>query len=128
MNDRRQELFRYAVNGVVATLVHYAALTYNLHVIGLSSAGLANGIAAIFGIAASFLGSRYFVFPGSRESIAQLMVKFGSLYAAIALLHTVILALWSDWLGYDHRVGFLLATALQVSLSYAGNKYLVFRT
>ena len=38
----RQELFRFVVNGLVATAVHYAVLTFNLEVLGFGSAGVAN--------------------------------------------------------------------------------------
>jgi len=127
MNGQARELARYVVNGVAATLVHYGMLTFNLEVLGLRSAGLANGIAAIFGITASFLGSRYFVFPGASAPLETQVLRFGSLYGAIALMHALLLALWTDWLGLDYRVGFLLATGLQVCLSYLGNKFLVFR-
>lgn len=128
MNRHARELMRYGVNGVAATLVHYAVLSFNLNVLGLSSAGVANGIAAIFGISASFLGSRFFVFSDSRESLRSLAVKFGSLYGCIAIMHAIVLALWTDWFNLDYRIGFLIATAMQVSLSYLGNKFLVFRT
>jgi putative flippase GtrA len=49
----QSEIARYIVNGAVATIVHYSILTINIEVIGISSAGLANFIAAIFGITVS---------------------------------------------------------------------------
>lgn len=122
------EILRYAVNGVVATLAHYATLAFNLEVLGLRSAGLANFIAAAIGISVSFIGSRYFVFAGARGSLAAQVVKFGGLYGAIAILHGAVLFAWTDVMALDYRAGFLIATALQVSLSYVGNKRLVFRT
>ncbi len=127
MSERTRELARYIANGIAATLVHYGVLTFNLEVLGLRSAGVANGIAAIFGITASFLGSRYFVFPGAQAPLATLLVKFGSLYGAIALMHALLVGVWTDWLRLDYRQGFLVATGLQISLSFLGNKFLVFR-
>jgi putative flippase GtrA len=118
---------RYIINGLVATAVHFCALTIGLSVIGLPSAGLANFCAAIVGISTSFLGSRYFVFRQFDESIAVQAVKFSGLYAAIAILHALLLFAWTDFLRYDYRIGFLIATGFQVSLSYFGNKSLVFR-
>ena len=103
-------------------------LVFNLEAIEAPSAGLANLIAAVFGIGASFLGSRYFVFAATNEPILKQAVKFSGLYGAIALLHALVLLIWTDWYGLDYRLGFLLATAIQVSLSYLGNKFLVFRT
>lgn len=121
------ELLRYVINGLVATLVHFGVLSFNLNVLHFSSAGFANLLAAVFGITASFLGSRYFVFPHTGERILVQVIKFGGLYAAIALLHGLILFIWTDRYGFDYRLGFLIATGFQVSLSYVGNKFLVFK-
>ncbi|PSM19729.1 MULTISPECIES: GtrA family protein [Nitratireductor] len=126
MSARFREVLRYVVNGLAATLVHYGALSFNLAVLDIPSAGLANFLAAIVGITASFLGSRYFVFRKTEEPILRQMVKFGGLYGAIALLHGLVLLVWTDFLGHDFRIGFVIATAMQVSLSYAGNRFLVF--
>lgn len=120
------EAVRYVINGVAATGVHYATLQLNLNVLGVPSAGLANLLAALVGIAASFLGSRYFVFRSHTEDLLPQAAKFGLLYGAIALLHGLVLYLWTDLAGFDYRVGFLFALVLQVALSYWGNKRLVF--
>jgi len=121
------EVLRYAINGLVATAVHFAVLAFNLHVLHFPSAGLANLTASVFGISASFVGSRYFVFPRTGEPIVAEALRFSGLYGAIALLHGAVLLVWSDYFGLDYRAGFLLATVLQVSLSYLGNKFLVFK-
>ena len=118
---------RYIVNGVVATAVHYAVLQFNLGVLHIPYAGLANLIAAGFGITTSFLGSRYFVFRAHDGSFLHQFAKFGLLYACIALLHGAVLWIWTDVNHLDFRIGFLLATVLQVVLSFWGNKVLVFR-
>ncbi len=128
MTPWQREIIRYTVNGLAATVVHYAVLTVNLKLLGFVSAGLANFVAAPFGITASFLGSRYYVFHNTQAPFATQIVKFGGLYGAIAVLHGTVLGLWTDWLGLDYRAGFLLATGLQFSLSYTGNKFLVFKT
>lgn len=120
------QVARYVVNGLVATAVHYGVLSFCLEILRLPSAGLSNLIAASFGIATSFIGSRYFVFRRPDEAIGVQAARFGALYAAIACLHALVLALWTDYFGLDYRWGFLLATFLQVALSYWGNKRLVF--
>ena len=127
MSPQRQELARYVVNGVVATGVHFGVLSFNLHALRIESAGLANLIAAAFGITVSFLGSRYFVFPAKKDGLIAQAAKFSSLYALIALLHGAILFIWTDYLGFDYRVGFVIATGAQTILSYLGNKFLVFK-
>lgn len=122
------ELARYVLNGLVATGVHYAVLTFNLHVIGFPSAGLANFVAAMFGISTSFIGNRFFVFAGgSRAAWHGQAARFILLYGAIALLHGGVMWLWADQFGLDYRPGFLLATVMQFVLSYVGNKLLVFK-
>lgn len=120
-------LQRYIVNGLVATVVHYAVLSFGLEVVRIPSAGLANLLAAVVGITTSFLGSRYFVFRAGDQPMLGQATRFVALYVAIALLHGATLWCWSDLGGLDYRLGFLLATCLQVALSYFGNKHLVFR-
>ena len=120
------QVVRYTINGILATLVHFAVLSFNLKIIGLSSAGVANFIAAFFGIAASFLGSRYFVFQEHTEPFLKQAAKFAGLYAAIVVLHGFVLYIWTDQLLMDFRYGFLIAAGLQVILTYFGNKNMVF--
>ncbi len=128
MKARLLEMARYVVNGLVATAIHYAALTANLHWFGFRSAGAANLAAAVVGITASFLGSRYYVFRHGQEgSISRQAIRFGGLYGLIAVLHGLTLLLWTDIAGFDYRLGFLVATALQMMLSYLGNRLFVFK-
>lgn len=127
MTADRHEIFRYVVNGLVATAVHYGVLTLNITVLEFRLAGLANFVAALFGIGASFLGSYFHVFRSKQGRILPQFAQFGGLYAMMAVLHGFVLWLWSDRLGFDYRAGFVAATALQVCLSYLGNKYIVFR-
>jgi len=127
MRSQAAEIIRYVINGLVATVIHYGVLTANLSLLEFKSAGLANFVAAIFGITASFLGSRYFVFNRTAENLLQQAVKFSGLYGAIAILHGLLLWVWTDWNGFDYRIGFLLITAIQVSVSYLGNRFFVFK-
>lgn len=113
---------------MVATAVHFGILSFNLDVLNFYSAGMANLIAAVFGITTSFLGNRYYVFRKNDECISRQAINFSGLYGSIALLHGLILLIWTDWLALDYRMGFLIATAFQVSLGYIGNKFLVFKT
>jgi putative flippase GtrA len=122
----KQQIIRYVINGLVATAVHFSILTFNLKVLGIQSAGVANLLAAVGGISMSFLGSRYFVFRKTDGSLAHQASKFILLYALIASLHGLILYGWTDRWQLDYRLGFLIATTVQISLSYWGNKVLVF--
>ena len=124
--DLLWQLVRYIINGMVATAVHYAMLRTGLEVVHLPSAGLANFIAALFGITVSFIGSRWFVFRQTQEPILPQASKFVALYSAIACLHAVILLVWTDVCQLDYTIGFLIGVAAQVVGSYFGNKFLVF--
>lgn len=128
MNNREYEIIRYLINGVAATLIHYGTLTFIIKTLGFSSIGLANLIAAVVGITASFFGNRYFVFQNNNDTIPSQMLKFGSLYITIAALHGLILFFWADVMSLDYRIGFLVATTIQVLISYLGNKRWVFGT
>lgn len=121
----KYELIRYIINGVVATGVHYIAL--NLILLLCASAGCANFIGSFFGITASFLGSRYFVYQGHTGTFGSQVLAFVLLYLSIALLHGLILYVWTDVYRLSHHIGFILATFVQVLISYVGNKMLVFK-
>jgi putative flippase GtrA len=121
------EICRYVVNGVLATLIHFTVLYLNIEVLGFESAGLSNLVAAFFGISASYLGNRYFVFKRTDGSFAHQAGLFIVLYSLIALGHGLILFAWTDIYLLDYRVGFIIATVFQFLLSYTGNKVLVFR-
>jgi len=122
-----QQSLRYLINGLVATAVHFVVLTFNLKVLGWGSAGVANLVAAVFGITASFVGSRYFVFQGSREPLFKQVYRFIFLYATIALLHGVLMWAWADHYRLNYIAGFVVATGMQVLCSYWGNKRMVFK-
>lgn len=127
MKARVLEVVRFGMNGIFATVVHFAVLSFNLEVIDMNSAGLANLIAVSVGITVSFVGNCYFVFPRASKSLFIQVAQFSCLYFFIAFLHGAILYFWTDRMGHDYRIGFLLATVMQVSMSYLGNKMLVFR-
>jgi putative flippase GtrA len=122
----RSELLRYLVNGVLATGVHFLVLTANVEIFSFDSVGLANFVAAIFGSSAAFLGNRYYVFRKRHVSVAGQLAKFSGLYLTMACFHGLALFVWSDLLGWNYIQGFVLATAMQILLSYLGNKLWVF--
>ena len=117
---------RYIINGIIATIIHFCTLSFIIEIANMQHAGTANFIAAFFGISASFFGSRYFVFKKTDTPILTQATKFWLLYTIMAIVHGLILFIWSDLAGYDYRIGFLLSTGLQVIVSYLGNKALVF--
>jgi putative flippase GtrA len=118
---------RYLINGLAATAIHFLVLTFNLKVLGWTSAGLANLVAALFGITASFLGGRYFVFQHSAQSLFAQVSRFIPLYMILALFHGVVMYIWADVYSLHYALGFFIATFIQMVLSYLGNKILVFK-
>ena len=126
-DPQRRRAVRFIANGVLAAGVHFAVLSACLELHLVTSAGLANMLAAIAGTIASFIGSRHFVFRAADRPVLGQAIRFIALYALVALLHGATLWVWADVLGLDYRIGFLLAVALQVILSYFGNQRLVFK-
>lgn len=122
-----REPVRYIINGLIATSVHYSILNFNILILTMESAGLANFIAAIFGITTSFIGSRYFVYKNHTNTLTSQVFRFLLLYGSIAILHGFVLYLWTDIYSLNYHLGFVVATLLQVSLSYLGNRVLVFK-
>jgi putative flippase GtrA len=124
--DIRAEALRYVINGLIATAAHFTVLTGFMELVSSASAGLANLVASCVGITVSFLGNRYFVFRPLTGTLSQQAARFATLYIAIACLHAGLLFVWTDLWGFDYRIGFLIAVALQVVLGYWGNRSLVF--
>jgi putative flippase GtrA len=124
--ESRWQFARYLVNGAAATLVHYGVLALLMEVARLPSAGLANLLAATVGITTSFIGSRCFVFRAGRGDWRSQAQRFAVVYAILAVMHAAVLFVWTDQLGLDFRIGFLLATGLQMTISFLANKLLVF--
>jgi putative flippase GtrA len=120
-------VMRYALNGLLATGVHYLTLTVMIGPLGVRPVGLANLMAAIIGIAASFVGNRRFVFKAVESPVKRQAVHFAVLYAILAVIHSACMYLWCDILNRDYQTGFLLATGLQFLFSYIFNSRVVFR-
>ncbi len=121
------EIVKYIINGLLATIIHYVILTVNMEIIGFKSAGLANFVAAFFGIFSSFMGNRYFVFKAIDKPFLKQSVVFILLYSLIAIIHGAILYVWTDLYYLDYRIGFVIASVVQFILSFSGNKLFVFK-
>src|SRR4051812_42021704 len=121
------QVVRYVINGLVATAVHFAVLRFCIEVLHVPLAGEANAIAACFGITVSFLGSRYFVFKGQEGGVVKQGALFLGVYVVIALSHATVMYVWTDRMGLDYRIGFLLATCMQMAFSFVANKLVVFK-
>jgi putative flippase GtrA len=117
---------RFVINGLVATAAHYLSLVFLIELIGVGSAGLANGLAAMVGITVSYLGNSKHVFR-SEAGHSRTFPRFLGVYAMVAVVHGFALALWTDYFEFSYHLGFVIATALAVALTFFGNKRFVFR-
>jgi putative flippase GtrA len=116
---------RFVLNGVIATVVHFLVLTFLVKIVQMGSAGIANGVASIFGITASYIGNRILVFRTHRPHL-RTFPKFLALYGAVAVLNVLVLAASTDYGNFPYEIGFLIATAASFLLSYFGSRHFVF--
>ncbi len=124
--SKRIPLF-FFINGTFATIVHYFILFIILNLMQFGSAGVASLIASAIASIVSFFGNKYFVFRVDFYSVSVQATRFATLYLIVALFHGGFLLTWTDWLGWNYNVGFLLAVTFQVFASYYGNKNYVFK-
>lgn len=124
--DVRLQFFRFLLCGLVATSVHYAVLVFFMEVLDFGVASLANGCAALIAISFSFVGNRYFVFSSLNEAWQHQATHFMVIYLLTAVIHSSVLLLWSDIYGFDYTLGFVIATTLQLAITFTANKFLVF--
>ena len=126
MREEAGRVLRFVLNGLFATAVHYGVLAGLIEGAGMASAALANALAAVCGIAVSYVGNRGFVLR-SRAPHRRAGARFLGCYAAVVSLHGGAMALWADIGGLDYRIGFLLFTAAAAVLTYLLNRFFVFR-
>jgi putative flippase GtrA len=119
---------RFVINGLVASGVYFSILSLCIELLQFRSAAVAAVVASAIGIVVSYLGNRHFVFGSSDQPMRGQFFRFIALYGVVAAIHSGVLLVWSDYLGLDYRIGFLIATALQIAVTFVGNKRLVFRS
>jgi putative flippase GtrA len=125
--DSKEIPIYFFINGTFATAIHYGILFTFFDLMQLGSAGVASLVASAIASLASFLGNKYFVFQVTHDSVSMQATRFAALYLIVALFHGGFLLTWTDWLGWNYNLGFLLAVSLQVIVSYYGNKNYVFK-
>tara|TARA_X000001036_G_scaffold438555_1_gene486699 strand:- start:2053 stop:2457 length:405 start_codon:yes stop_codon:yes gene_type:complete len=120
------ETYKFIINGLFATLVHFLVL---LILISFSSLnyGFSNFIGYIFSITSSFLGNKFFVFKDSNNAHAfTQVIKFIFLYLFLAINSGFALYIWTDINKYNFVIGFLGITALNTIISFMVNKFLIY--
>ena len=125
MSDHRRTAPLFLLNGLVATGVQYGTLVALVELAHLGSVGVANGLASLCGITASYLGNRLVVFRAPTAT-SRTLPRFLLLYGVIAAVNALALWLWSDLARLPYTPGFVLVTGVATMISYLGNRYFVF--
>lgn len=126
MSRLDQRPLKFIFNGLFATLIHFVVFSSLYAFVFTHSAAISNGIGVAFGIAASYLGNRYFVFQSNKSSLV-LIPKFLILYLVTALIHTTFIFLWTDMAAWNPYLGFIVATGVTTFIAYLGNDTFVFK-
>ena len=128
VSNLRGEHIRFAINGLIASGIHFFVLSLSIVLFEVSSAAMASVLASTFGIASSFFGNRHFVFSsGKSGTILSQLKRFLPLYLSMFVLHSSLLFTLTDLQEFDYRFSFLVATSVQAIVSYFCNKNLVFQ-
>jgi len=117
----------FLINGLIATIIHYAVLYYMVEIVYINSAGVSSLVSSLFASIISFIGNKYIVFRIHYDPAIIQATRFTALYLIMALFHGIFLHSWTDLLGLNYRFGFLLAVAVQIGVGFFGNKYFVFK-
>ena len=129
MNDIRQsasQLGLFVINGMVATVLHYAVFFLCLSLLAVQSPGLCFFVGSILGTVASFLGNRFVVFATNEGKVLPQFAKFVLTYMAISLCVSFIVDRCSTETDLSSPIIFLIGVAIQVSLSFLISKWLIF--
>jgi putative flippase GtrA len=116
---------KFVVVGLIATAVHYLCLNAFVLIWSDTLVWKLNLFAAAFGIMASYLGNRHFVFLSGNPALPE-SVRFLFSYILVGLVHTVLMYVMVDSLRFALSIGFIFATSVQVFLSYTANRMYVF--
>ena len=117
---------RYVLCGLAATLVHYSVLVFLIELMNFNLAAAANAVAASIATLFSYVGNRWFVFASKDEKWLAQISRFMVAYLITAFVHTSVLYIWSDVYQLNYTSGFVIATTIQLVMTFSANKFLVF--
>lgn len=120
-----KELVSFHIVGVVNT-----AITYGIYSL-LLSLGFDYRAALVleycFGIAFSFVLNRRFTFRHEEKVTARMVASMIGSYLAVLALNFGLLLFFVERLGMNEYLGQLIALGFAVALSFAAQKFLVFK-
>jgi len=123
----KAEAFKFTLNGLFSTFVHYSFLFINIELLGISNIIISNLIAGVLATVYSFIGNRSFVFKRYNEKIHIQFYNFIVLYAILILLHTICMYIMVDMLFVKYQVSFIIVAPIIAILSFVVNNLIVFK-
>lgn len=118
------EILRFGVVGILATLVHLGVLTAGVEQAGVSPV-LMNGIAFCLAVGVTYFGQSIWVFRNRERSTAQFM-RFGVSVLAGLFGNMAIMAVAVKLMHQHYVVGFTAALIIVPAATFVLNKFWVF--
>ena len=115
----------FATVGCAATLVHFSVLTILVEICRLPWPTVASAVGSLFGISTAYLGNYHWTFRRT-ESHRQFMLRFFITYLFTMTVHTFIVFLDINALGFSYVTAFVVATMASTIMNFGLNKYFVF--
>ena len=117
--------FRFVINGLFATGVHYFLMLIAINILHISLYSLAYAFAFIFAVIVSFWGNKHYVFQKHQFKPYQ-FIKFVFLYVGLLIASSFMMWLLADYAGYNYNIGFFIALILQFMGGYLGARFFIF--
>jgi putative flippase GtrA len=121
------EILRFGVTGLIATAVHLAAFAVQVDGVGMPPAP-ANALAVLIAGTVTYLGQRFWVFPGHAGPAGPAQIaRFAVALGLAAGLHAAVLQLAVTGLGAGPYAGAVLGLVIVPPASFLLNRAWVFR-
>lgn len=117
---------KFIISGVVSTLIHFLFLLIGVEIIKISLISISNLFASFFGLSSSFILNRYFVFRKFNKDILITYIQFMFANTLTIIVTSLLFLLWSDILGWDYRIGFLLIYLFIAIINFYLYKKIIF--
>ncbi|MES9967875.1 MAG: GtrA family protein [Sedimenticola sp.] len=117
---------RFALVGILATLVHYLVIVMLVDLLGWMGPTPATVVGSIFGIATAYAGNYLYVFGLSDRKHDHYAPRFVFTYLSVMAIHAGMMYLFADILGLRYEYGFVVATLFSATTTFIANHF-VFR-
>ena len=127
MRDLISQGGRFALIGVIATLVHFVVIVLLVEILGLLTPTPSTVIGSIFGITVAYLGNYWFVFRLDDQRHDLYAPRFVVTYLGVMAIHAGMMYLFVDVLYLKYAYGFIVATVFSATTTFLANRLVVFR-